>query len=317
MSSGLLQVFWTIVFIFIFIFSSFRSICPPAFFRCFELLSSFLFSYSHRFGRYVLRPSSGVLNYCLHLYFHILIVSADMFSGLLRVFRTIVFIFIFIFTSFRPICFPAFFGCFELLSSSLFSYSHRFGRYVLRPSSGVLDYCLHLYFYILIVSADMFPGLLQVFWTIVFIFIFIFTSFLPICFPAFFGCFEQLSSSLFLYSHRFCRYVPRSSSGFLDYCLYLYFYIHIVSTDMFSGLLQVFRTIVFIFIFIFTSFLPICPPVFFRFFGLLSSSSFLYSYRFGRYVFRPSSGVSDYYLHLYFYIHIFSADVTKRIVLKP
>ena len=116
---------------------------------------------------------------------------------IIKGFRTIVFIFIFISTTFRPICPPAFFRClsmnfcdkawwflslrvFGLLSSSLFLFPQRFGRYVLRPSSGVCrwifviklddfyhkgfsDYSPHLYCYFHNVSADMSSGLLQVF----------------------------------------------------------------------------------------------------------------------------------------------------------
>ena len=136
MSSGLLQVlskflrrslmifiikgYWTIVFIFIVIFTTFRLICPPAFFRCFCLnfwdeawwflslrlfgqLSSSVLLFPQRFGRYVLRPSSGVC--CLNFWN-----EAWWFLSLM---------------------------VFGLLSSSLLLFSQHFGRYVLRPPSGI------------------------------------------------------------------------------------------------------------------------------------------------------------------------------------
>ena len=73
----IIKAFRTIVFIFIVISTTFRPICPPAFFRC--LLSKFL-------------------RWSLMIF-------------IIRGFRTIVFIFIVISTTFRPICPPAFFRC--------------------------------------------------------------------------------------------------------------------------------------------------------------------------------------------------------------
>ena len=73
----IIKVFRTNVFIFIVISTTFRPICPPAFFRC--LLSKF--------------PRRSLLIF------------------IIKVFRTNVFIFIVISTTFRPICTPAFFRC--------------------------------------------------------------------------------------------------------------------------------------------------------------------------------------------------------------
>ena len=73
---------------------------------------------------------------------------------LIKGFRTIVFIFIVIYATFRPIYPPAFFWClsmnfwdeawwflslrvFGLVSSSLLLFPQRFGRYIHRPSSSV------------------------------------------------------------------------------------------------------------------------------------------------------------------------------------
>ena len=73
----IINVFWTIVFIFIVISTTFRLIIPPAFFKC--LSSKFL------------RRSLVIF--------------------IINVFRTFVFIFIVISTRFRLICPPAFFRC--------------------------------------------------------------------------------------------------------------------------------------------------------------------------------------------------------------
>ena len=114
--------------------------------RVFGLLSSSLLLFPQRFGRYVLRPSSGVC--CLNFW------EETWWFLSLRVFG--------------------------LLSSFLLLFPQRIGRYVLQPSSGVCclnfweeawwflslrvsDYCLHLYCYFHHVSADMSSGLLQVF----------------------------------------------------------------------------------------------------------------------------------------------------------
>ena len=191
----IIQGFWTIVFIFIVIFKTFRLICSPVFIRClnfwdkawwflsfrvFGLLSSSLLLYSKRFGQYVLRPSSGVWisetklgdfyhsrfsDYCLHLYCFIQNVSADMSTGLLHVSE------------------------FQRQNLKIF--------------------------------------IIQGFRTIVFIFIVIFPMFRPICTPAFFRCldfwnetwflsfrvFGLFSSPLLLYSQRLGRSTLRSFSG--------------------------------------------------------------------------------------------------------
>ena len=72
-------------------------------------MSSSLLLFPRRFGRYLLRPSSGVcrLNFWDEAWWFYII----------KGFRTIVFIFIVISTAFRPICSPAFFRC--LLSKFL------------------------------------------------------------------------------------------------------------------------------------------------------------------------------------------------------
>ena len=121
--------------------------------------------------------------------------------------------------------------CWKLIiqGSSVSLYSQRLGRYILRPSSSVSDYFVHLYWYIHNISADMSSGL---------------------------QIFELLSSSLLLYSKCFGRYVSLASSSVSDCCLHLYCYIHTVLADMSAFFLPVFRTIVFI-IFIFKTFRPI------------------------------------------------------------
>ena len=122
---------------------------------------------------------------------------------IIKGFRTIVFIFIVISTTFRPICLPGFFGCFlsifqrqsfiikgfrtivlslrvfGLLFSSLLLFPQRFGWYVLQLSSGV--FCLYF--------RD------KAWW---------FLSF---------RVFRLLFSSLLLFPQRFGRYVLRPSSG--------------------------------------------------------------------------------------------------------
>ena len=65
--------------------------------RVFGLLPSSLLLFPERFGRYVLRSSSGVC--CVNLRWSLMIF-------IIKDFRTIVFIFIVISTTFRPICPP-------------------------------------------------------------------------------------------------------------------------------------------------------------------------------------------------------------------
>ena len=118
--------FRTIVFIFIIFSTTFRPICPPAFFMC--LLSKFL--------------------------------RRTLMIFIIKGFRTIVFIFIIFSTTFRPICPPAFFWCllskfprwslmifiikgFRTIVFILWLFPQRFARYVLRFSSDVC--CLNFW----------------------------------------------------------------------------------------------------------------------------------------------------------------------------
>ena len=111
--------------------------------RMFGLLSSCLLLFPQHSGRYVFRPSSGVC--CLNFWLLFPQHEAWWFF-IIKDFRTIVFMFIVISTTFRPICLPAFFMC--LLSEFL--------------DEAIKD-----------------------FWTIVFIFVVISTTFRPLCLPAF------------------------------------------------------------------------------------------------------------------------------------
>ena len=74
----IIKGFWTSVFIFIVISTTFCLICPPAFFMC--LLSKFL---RRRLLIFIFKCFS---DYCLCLYCYFYYVSADMSSGLLQVF---------------------------------------------------------------------------------------------------------------------------------------------------------------------------------------------------------------------------------------
>ena len=121
--------------------------------RVFRLLSSSLLLFPQYFSRYVLWPSSGVCCLNMRWTLMIFIIKADMSSDLLQVFG--------------------------LLSSSLLLFPQRFGRYVLRPSSGVC--CLNM-------RRSLMIFIIKGFWTIVFIFIVISTIFQPICPLAFFRC---------------------------------------------------------------------------------------------------------------------------------
>ena len=134
MSSGLLQVF--VVRFSETKLDDFLSL------RIFRLLSSSLLLFSQHSDR------------CLPAFFRCLLsefLRRSLMIFIIKDFRTIVFMFIVISTTFRPICLPAFFMC--LLSEFL------------RRSLMIF--------------------IIKDFWTIVFIFVVISTTFRPLCLPAF------------------------------------------------------------------------------------------------------------------------------------